>query len=76
MQAHPIPTSLRIHAPAEMRQRVRILVIFAGFSVFEPLAHQIGIETAVKIDNVTVANLEPDRIGDIAAIGENDHIPR
>src|SRR4051812_41056916 len=58
MQCDAIPERLRVHAPAEVRDRIRIAIGGGRFAVVQPIAHQLRVHAALHIDDVSFANGE------------------
>src|ERR1700722_13587399 len=55
VQAHPVPTSLRIHTPPEMRGSVGIAVFVGRFTVGQPVTHKLSVKTALDFSDVAFA---------------------
>src|SRR5205085_4241931 len=74
MQRDPVPQRLRIHPPAEMRYRIRIAIGRRRSSVVQPVAHQLCVHGALDLDDVTFADGELHRVGDVAAVRQDDDV--
>ena len=74
MQRDAVPQRLRIHAPAEVRYRERVAVAGRRFPVLEPVAHQLRVHAAIDARDVAFADLQLDRIGDVAAVRQDDDV--
>src|SRR5260370_14963689 len=55
-----VPAGLRIEPPAEVGDRMPVHVVRSRLVSLEPVAHQLGIETALDAADESVANVEPD----------------
>ena len=73
-QREIVPPRVRIDAPAEMRDGVSIHVVRMRLVVFEPVVHQLGIETAFDLADEAIAHLQPDFILNIPAIGQDNDV--
>src|SRR5438874_6720333 len=69
-----IPERLRIHAPAEMRYRIRVTIVRRRFAIVQPVAHQFSIVAVLYFHVEPVADREIHRVGDVAAIRQYDYI--
>src|SRR5271166_266235 len=69
-----VPASLRVEAPAKMRDRVSVHVVGVRPVAFQPIAHQLGIKAAFDAADEAVANVEPDVVLHITAVGQDDDV--
>src|SRR6267143_3226433 len=76
VQGDAVPERLRVHAPAEVRHRIRVAVRSRRLSVFQPVAHQLRVHRAFDLDDMALADLELHRIRYIAAIRQDHDVPR
>src|SRR3989441_5519611 len=75
VQGDAVPERLRVHAPAEVRHRIRVAVRGRRFPVLQPVAHQLRVHRALDLDDVALADLELHRIRYIAAIRQDHDVP-
>src|SRR5882762_4033636 len=64
VQGDAVPERLRVHAPAEVRHRIRVAVRGRRLSVFQPVAHQLRVHRAFDLVDMALADLELHRIRD------------
>src|SRR5207245_7418438 len=76
LERDSVPASLRVETPAKMRDRMLVHVVQPRLIALEPITHQLGIETALDAADKSVADVEPDLVLHIAAIGQNHDIAR
>src|SRR6266513_3309320 len=75
VQGDAVPERLRVHSPAEVRHRIRVAVLGRRFPVLQPVAHQLRVHRALDLDDMALADLEPHRIRNIAAIRQDHDVP-
>src|SRR5688572_11413850 len=76
VQRNAVPQRLRVHAPAQVRHRVRVAILRRTPAVVQPVAHQLGVRAAVDLDDMALADLEPNRVGDVAAVRQDNDVAR
>src|SRR5271165_948682 len=69
-----VPAALRVEPPAKMGDGVPVHVVRPRLVRVEPIAHQFGVEPARDAADEAVANLEPDFVLHITAIGKHHDI--
>src|SRR5712691_11443050 len=69
-----VPAPLWVEPPAEMRDGVAVHVVGPRLVAVEPVAHQLGVETALDRTDEPIADVEPHLVLHVAAIGQHDDV--
>src|SRR6516225_10386048 len=67
-----VPASVRIDAPAEVRDRVAIHVVGRPAVILQPVVHKLGIQAALDPADKAIAHLEPNLVLNVTTI-RKDH---